>query len=226
MLFLDEIGELPLDVQGDLLRFLEDGSFRHVGSTVLRRSPARIVAATNVDLDDFVRSGRFRRDLLARLRASNPPLELPPLRKRPEDIIGWTRRFAIEAAGTWPTSSSRPGQRSAFSSIPGPKTCASSAVWSAHSSPAPEERLPPDQLPERLRAHRKALRGDDRERPSSAAAPVVEPGREEIEAALEQTGGRMRTAAQLLGIKRRKLYRLCERSGIDIEHHRRRRKQI
>jgi transcriptional regulator with GAF, ATPase, and Fis domain len=102
VLFLDEVGELPLDVQGDLLRFLDDGSFRAVGSIELRHSSARIIAATNVDLDDAVRAGRFRRDLLARLRASNRPVELPPLRQRPEDILGWARRFALKLASDGP----------------------------------------------------------------------------------------------------------------------------
>ena len=76
-----------LDVQAELLRFLEDGSYRPLGATELRHSNARVVAATHVDLDQAVRNGKFRRDLLARLRASNTPLELPPLRERREDIL-------------------------------------------------------------------------------------------------------------------------------------------
>src|SRR5262249_61453145 len=74
-LFLDEIGDLPPDVQPDLLRFLEDGSYRPLGATELRHCHARVVAATNIDLEQAVRTGKFRRDLLARLRASTTPLE-------------------------------------------------------------------------------------------------------------------------------------------------------
>jgi hypothetical protein len=70
-LFLDEIGELPLEVQAELLRFLEDGGYRPVGSTELRRSNARVVAATNVDLEAAVRAGKFRLDLLARLHSTH-----------------------------------------------------------------------------------------------------------------------------------------------------------
>ena len=92
-LFLDEIGDLSLDVQAELLRFLEDGSHRALGSTDLRKSSVRVIAATNVDLDEAVHQGRFRRDLLARLRATNMPLTLPPLRERREDILGWTQLF-------------------------------------------------------------------------------------------------------------------------------------
>lgn len=221
VLFLDEIGELPLDVQGDLLRFLEDGSFRPVGSTELRRSPARIVAATNVDVDDFVRQGRFRRDLLARLRASNPPLELPPLRARPEDVAGWARRFAVEAEGACPAELFSAGAAECLVLYPWPENLRElrGLVRSLVADPL-DKPVPPDQLPERLRAHRQRLRGDQGEPTPSGAAPLDEPTREEIEAALEQTGGRMRTAAQQLRIDRRKLYRLCERHGIDIEVHR------
>jgi transcriptional regulator with GAF, ATPase, and Fis domain len=96
-LFLDEIGELALDVQADLLRFLEDGTYRPVGGQRTLHSGARVVTATNVDLDHAVGGNRFRRDLLARLRASNAPLELPALRDRREDIPGWAQRFVREA---------------------------------------------------------------------------------------------------------------------------------
>src|SRR5690606_39165419 len=98
-LFLDEVGELALDVQAELLRFLEDGHYRPVGATELRHSSARVIAATNVDLDQAVARGGFRRDLLARLRASNRPLELPPLRERRDDIHGWSIRFLREVIG-------------------------------------------------------------------------------------------------------------------------------
>ncbi len=81
-------------MQADLLRFLDDGKYRPVGSTELRTSRARLLAATNAPLDEAVRSGRFRRDLLARLRATNAPLELPPLRDRPEDILARSGRTA------------------------------------------------------------------------------------------------------------------------------------
>jgi DNA-binding NtrC family response regulator len=226
VLFLDELGELPLDVQSDLLRFLEDGTFRPVGSTELRRSPARIVAATNVALDDFVRSGRFRRDLLARLRASNPPLELPPLRRRPEDLLGWARRFAIEASETYPAELFSAGASECLLLYPWPENLRELRGLVRSLAGGAHEPLTPDQLPERLRAHRKALRGDDVERRPAVIAPATEPTRDEIDAALRQTGGRMRTAAHLLGIDRRKLYRLCERAGIDIELHRRGGKEV
>ncbi len=83
-LFLDEIGELSLDLQGKLLRALELKEIKPVGASKTRLVNTRVVAATNCNLDQMVREGRFRQDLYYRLMAS--PLELPPLRRRLDDI--------------------------------------------------------------------------------------------------------------------------------------------
>ncbi len=79
-IFLDEVGDLPLDLQAKLLRFLEDGGFHRVGQSTVTHVDARIVAATNRDLHDEVREGRYREDLYYRLRSI--VLTLPPLRAR------------------------------------------------------------------------------------------------------------------------------------------------
>ena len=84
-LFLDEIGDLPLEYQAKLLRALQERSFRRVGGTQEIPLLATIVAATNVDLADAVKKGKFREDLYYRL--SVIPVHLPPLRKRANDII-------------------------------------------------------------------------------------------------------------------------------------------
>jgi len=232
VLFLDEIGELPLDVQAELLRFLEDGSYRPLGSTELRHSNARIVAATNVDLEQAVQNNKFRKDLLARLRASNVPLELPPLRERREDILGWTQLFfrrdncdpgpdpwtvgALECLLLFPWSENL---RELGNVVKG--------VAELGIFPCATEYLRAD-----LQAHRGALRAalgvppQDEPTPTRAAAsgpqkqPQPEPTRAEIEDALRTTAGRMRPAALLLGIDRRRLYRLCERFGIARESYR------
>jgi formate hydrogenlyase transcriptional activator len=83
-LFMDEIGDMPLDAQAKLLRVLQNGEFERVGSTKLRKTTVRVVAATNKDLEVEVQEGRFRRDLFHRLSAF--PLHMPSLRKRRDDI--------------------------------------------------------------------------------------------------------------------------------------------
>ena len=83
-IFLDEIGEMPLDTQAFLLRVLENGEFVKVGSSVVKRTDVRLIAATNVDLLERVKQGKFREDLYYRL--NTVPIHIPPLRERKEDI--------------------------------------------------------------------------------------------------------------------------------------------
>lgn len=90
-LLLDEIGELPLELQVKLLRVLQDKEFKPVGGTSYKKVDVRVIAATNKDLEREMQSGSFRRDLYYRLNVI--PISIPPLRERPEDILALIEHF-------------------------------------------------------------------------------------------------------------------------------------
>jgi len=95
-IFLDEVGELPIPTQARLLRVLESGEFIKVGSSKVLKTNVRIVAATNVNLIQAAANGKFREDLYYRL--NTVPIQIPPLRERPEDIPLLFRKFASDCA--------------------------------------------------------------------------------------------------------------------------------
>lgn len=95
-IFLDEVGELPHGTQARLLRVLETGEYIRVGSSKVMKTDVRVIAATNVNLQEAVRAGRFREDLYYRL--STVPIYIPPLRERGEDIYLLFRKFCIDFA--------------------------------------------------------------------------------------------------------------------------------
>jgi len=95
-IFLDEVGELPLTTQVRLLRVLENGEFIKVGSSKVQKTNVRIVCATNLNMQDAIKKGKFREDLFYRL--STVEISLPPLRERKEDITLLFRKFASDFA--------------------------------------------------------------------------------------------------------------------------------
>ena len=103
-LFLDEIGDFPLALQPKLLRFIQDKEYERIGDPVTRRADVRILAATNLNLEEMVRSGRFREDLLYRLNVIT--LTLPPLRERREEIMPLAERFMARFVKSY----ARPGR--------------------------------------------------------------------------------------------------------------------
>lgn len=99
ILFLDEVGELPMGVQAKLLRLIQDRSYMRVGGDDLLHCSARFVFATNIDLGKAVEAGRFRRDLFYRINVID--IALPPLRERREDILPLAQRFLEEFASAF-----------------------------------------------------------------------------------------------------------------------------
>lgn len=104
-IFLDEIGEMPPDTQAFLLRVLESGEFMKVGSSLSQKTDVRVIAASNVDLQESIRKGKFREDLYYRL--NTVPIHIPSLKERPEDIPILIRRFAVDFAEAYNTESIR-----------------------------------------------------------------------------------------------------------------------
>ncbi len=101
-IFLDEISEMPLDTQSYLLRVLESGEFLRVGSSVVRKTNVRVIAASNVDLEKQVAKGKFRQDLYYRL--NTVPIKVPSLKERREDIPTLFKKFAMDFADKYRTS--------------------------------------------------------------------------------------------------------------------------
>ncbi len=101
-IFLDEIGETPLDTQAFLLRILESGEYLRVGSSKVMTTNVRVIAATNTDLTAQIQKGKFREDLYYRL--NTVPIRVPPLRERREDIYVLFRKFAVDFADKYRTT--------------------------------------------------------------------------------------------------------------------------
>jgi len=208
VLFLDEIGDMPLALQAKLLRLLDQRSFTRVGGESLVPFRARVVAATNRDLDAAVRRGAFRQDLLFRLNTF--PIDLPPLRSRPDDIEWLLDRFFAAAGAEGATG------------LRGVSALARDAAL-AHDWPGNVREL-------RNRVERAlALAVGDWLMPADlfpqAGAPRAEPGgpladirdaaeRRAILSALRDTGGQMAETARLLGIARTTLWEKMKRLGI------------
>ncbi|HEX5758525.1 MAG TPA: sigma-54 dependent transcriptional regulator [Thermoanaerobaculia bacterium] len=185
-LLLDEIGELPLPVQGKVLRALEERTFERVGGGRTLRADVRLVAATNRDLQAMVEAGTFRSDLYFRLAVF--PVELPALRERPSDVPVLARHLLAEIA--------RRHRRE-------PPALDDEAAALLAAQPWPGNVRELGNLLERamILAEGPALRAAD-------LRPLLEPAggeRERFRRALVEAGGEKRRAAELLGVSYRTL---------------------
>jgi formate hydrogenlyase transcriptional activator len=211
-LFLDEIGELPQELQVLLLRVLQEREFERLGGSDSVRVDVRILAATNCDLAEEVRAGRFRSDLYYRLNVF--PLRLPPLRERPEDISLLTAHFAAKHGERFGRPISRIDKRSL--------KLLESHLWHGNVRELENviERAIILSRDGTLRIERDALGGGNlmRAPDGSINERLKAQEREAIEAALAVSGGRISGAsgaARALGLAPSTLELRIQRLGID-----------
>jgi two-component system response regulator HydG len=198
-LLLDEIGEMPLPLQAKLLRVLQEGEVRRVGESRARPVDVRVLSATHRDLKTLVASGRFREDLLYRLKVFG--LKVPPLRERRDDIVPLARMFADRLGVRDLRLSTRARTRLEKHAWPGNVrelgNVVEHAVAFAHGGPVEVEHLPEDLGVEPA----PSSSGDTRLR----SLEVVE--REHIERVLKSCDNNQEQAARILGISRSTLWR-------------------
>ncbi len=202
-MFIDEIGEMPGSLQAKLLRVLEDGLIRRVGSIKERRVNVRLLAATNRNLADEVKAGKFREDLFYRINVMS--LELPPLRERAGDVPllvshilgpGWEiEESAMQAIErhNWPGNI-----RQLMNAIDRAKIMADGLTVRLHDLPRDVAQTSP--------AERMPSNGETDELAAIERAKIIE--------VLRRMSGNKTRTARALGIDRRKLYRLVEKYDI------------
>ncbi len=210
--FLDEIAEMTPALQAKLLRFLEEKTFRRVGGTVDLRVDVRVVAATNRNLDEFVRSGRFRDDLYYRLQVL--PVTLPPLRERTGDVAVLASHFVAQFArefkkGVWGLTSEAVRHLEAYS-WPGNVRELKNAVERAVLL-AEEERLVPGDFP----LGGAVLAAADAFRLPPGGVDLEEVERDLLVQALHRTGGNQTQAARLLHLNRDQIRYRIEKFGLE-----------
>ena len=217
-IFLDEIGDLPLDVQPKLLRFLEQGEILPVGETRPTRVDVRVVAATNADLEQRVTEGRFREDLFYRLSVIR--IHVPPLRDRREEIPHLSTFFLREASDRLgkPDVRLSPETLDLFDAYgwPGNVRQLRNEVQRAVAMAAPGGLITPDLLSPVFAGPGEAPT-PRRARNVTLPAAVERLERDMIEGVLERTAGNVSQTARALGLTRRGLYLKMDRLGIDYK---------
>ena len=216
-LYLDEIGNLDLGIQGNLLSVIEEKTVRRVGGTDARRVSVRIVASTNADLEAWIKDGRFRADLFFRLGAFR--IHVPPLRERPEEIDPLADRFlerlSVKYGGVQRRLSDESRRILGGYDWPGNIREMRNVLERAVVLATEGEIVP---------VHLAGISGADRrEEAGGAAKGLVLPEEgidwermesELLDQALARTGGNLTAAARLLGMSRSRLrYRLERQKG-------------
>lgn len=212
-LFIDEIGELPLSLQPKLLRVLEDGSMRRVGSHQERVVDVRIIAATNRDLSKEVAAGNFREDLYYRINVV--PVELPPLRERGDDVQllidafmpkGWTMEPSAREALVkydWPGN-----VRQLINVMERATILADGKEIKLQDLPREISHIVPCRT---AMVHSVSTGGDAAGTANANVDRLDDIAMSHVLAVLQRENGNKAKAARVLGIHRRKLYRLLDR---------------
>jgi DNA-binding NtrC family response regulator len=210
ILFLDEIGDMPLTTQTTLLRALQEGEIIRLGESRPRKVDVRVLAATHQNLQDLVEKGNFRSDLLYRIRVAR--LQLPPLRERREDIPLLSEAFLSQARAVTRKPDVREISPEAMQTLlryPWPgnvrelKSTFDYALIHCHGAQIQFSDLPPE------------IGGPAAPLVAARLSPRNE--REEILSALEQARGKRAQAAKLLGMSRSTFYRRLSDLGISQE---------
>ena len=208
-IFLDELGEMPMDAQVSLLRLLQNGEVTRIGGKSSRTVSVRVIAATNKNLEEAVRQHTFREDLYYRLNVFT--LVLPPLRSRMSDIELLAEHFLLKFAGSLgkDVRGFTPGALALLRRYQWPgnirelENVMERLANIVRHPLVSEEDLPPQMVTVRQPASPQGLLH------SKEAETILE--------TLRQTGGNIRAAAALLGVSRGGLYVKLRRLGIDVE---------
>ena len=207
--FLDEIGEMALELQSKLLRVLETGEFVKVGDTKTTRVDVRIISATNRILKEEIANGRFREDLYFRLSVFR--IELPPLRQRREDILPLAQHFAERFSKQigCPVPALSPDAKSLFLSYPWPGNVREMMNTMEHALIVCDSEVTREDLPIDMLSDESSTQADD-----SLDLKSVE--RNHIIKVLHHTHGNKTETARLLKIGLTTLYRKIEEYGIIV----------
>ena len=209
-LFIDELGEMPLALQPKLLRVLEDGSMRRIGSHKERRVKVRIIAATNRDLSEDVKAGSFREDLYYRVNVL--PIDLPPLRSRIGDIDMLIDHFLT---GPWHIDTEARQIMNGYE-WPGNVRELINVIQRA-TILADGDEITTDDLPRELTHRVPVAKVPTPVTPTGDGIKLDDVQRLHVLDVLRQQGGNKAKTARVLGIHRRKLYRLLERFESEMQ---------
>jgi DNA-binding NtrC family response regulator len=216
-IFLDEIGDMPLGLQPKLLRVLQERTVRPVGGHEEVPVDVRVVAATNRDLESAIEERRFREDLYYRINVVHIPL--PPLRARGGDILPLAQHFLShfaaragkKVAGIAPAAAQKLVAYGWPGNVRELQNCMERAVALTRF-----EQIGVDDLPEKVRDYRRShvlVASDD----PSELVPLEEVERRYIARVVEAVRGNKTAAARILGIDRKRLYRMLDRLEVDVE---------